>query len=129
MYSQVIEDADATLTTNRRVRAYSADLRAQSNALLFEFRRHRFFSVSGGSDAADDECVRSLLRKFCATHGTPTSYAGFSSGSVCQSCGSTIKAGAVEYDLVTSTAELRVDGACYAVFIAVRETAAGAAAL
>jgi hypothetical protein len=42
--------------------------------------------------------------------------------SVCQACGNTIKAGEIEYDLVTPAATLRLDGRWYAIFLYMQST-------
>src|SRR5215813_6343913 len=93
MQFDLIELADETLAANRRVRAHSDHLRAQTIALLFTYRLHRFPQVFGASDACEEDRVRRLLRDFCAVIEPPKSYAGLSRGSVCQACGNTIKSG------------------------------------
>jgi len=52
MYSEELVVGEETLAENRRVRAEAATLRARTKVLLLDYRRHRFFHVSGGSDAA-----------------------------------------------------------------------------
>ena len=84
MYSDQIELADDTLAANRRLRADSEHLHAQTTALLFTYRLHRFPHVLGASDAGGEDHVRRLLRDFCAGIQPPKSYAGLSRGSVCQ---------------------------------------------
>ena len=51
MYSQLIARADETLAVNGRLRVAMIDLRAETNALLFTYRHHRYFHLSGASDA------------------------------------------------------------------------------
>ena len=128
MYSEAIAVANQTLAANKRLRADAAELRADARALLIKFRR-RFLRVSGGSDADDGDQVRALLRDFCTADAPPKSYVGFSRGSACQACGGTINPGDIEYDLVTASATLRLDGRCYAVLIDVESTTPGAATL
>jgi len=129
MYLEAIAVANQTLAVNKRLRADAAELRADARALLVKFRRHRFLHVSGGSDADDGDQVRALLRDFCTGDAPPKSYVGFSRGSACQACGGTINPGDIEYDLVTASATLRLDGRCYAVLIDVESTTPGAATL
>jgi hypothetical protein len=128
VYSELIAKVDATLADNMRVRIEAAESRVWLRTLLIKYRSHRFFYVSGGSDANDGDRVRVLLRDFCAADGPPKSFVGYSKGSVCQACGVTIKAGDLEYDLVTSTGELRLDATCYAIFIDMQPTTTGATA-
>ena len=116
MYSALIELADETLAANRRVRAHSEHLRAQTTALLFTYRLHRFSPIFGASDAGDDGHARRLLRDFCAVVEPPKSYAGLSRGSVCQACGKTIDPGDLEYDIAATESEIRLDADCYRVF-------------
>ena len=117
MYSDVIELADEAFARNRRVRAHSEHLRAQTTALLFTYRLHRFPKMRGASDTGGEDCVRRLLRDFCAVIEPPKSFVGFSRGAACQACGNAIKAGEREYDVVAGTSELRLDEPCYKFFL------------
>lgn len=113
MYSTLIAEGDETLAASKRLRAHAAEARADANALRLRYRRHRFFYVSGGSDAIEESRIRELLRAFCARAEDMKTFVGFSRGSVCQACGNIIKPSAVEYDVVAGKAVLRLDLACY----------------
>ena len=78
MYTEAICEADETLAANKLVRAETAELRASTIALLIKYRHHRFFYVSGGSDAGNDDAVRRLLRDFLSGPERPKSFAGSS---------------------------------------------------
>ena len=90
------------LAANRRVRAQSERLRAETTALVFTYRLHRFPRLSGASDTSDADLVRRLLRDFCAVIEPPKSFVGFSRGSVCQACGNVIKPSEIEYNVAAS---------------------------
>lgn len=118
-HSIAIEQADRTLTTSRRLRADAAELRAHAKVLLRRFRRLRGLQLAGGSDAADaaHPDTHQVLRDFCAGVEQPKCFVGYRRGDVCQVCGSPIRAGQLEYDLVTSVSSLRVDERCYWTFM------------
>jgi len=126
--AEQIEVANQTFATNRSVRARAGALRTETSALLLTYRAYRFARIAGGSDVSDNDRVRRFLHDFCSGDGQSKSYAGYSRGSVCQACGSAIRPGDLEYDVVTTTAELRLDALCYAVFMEVQRTMPGAAA-
>ena len=109
MHQQLIE-------ASRRLRAEAVELRAQSYALHLRHRARRCPPLSGGSDAGDHDRVKRLLHDFCSDE-TPKTFAGLSRGSVCQACGSPMKPGELEYEIVTSASSLRLDTACHNLFI------------
>jgi hypothetical protein len=114
--SELIEVGNLTLAASRRICAQSDKLRDETNALSLTYRQHRFPQLVGGTDITDDYQVRRLLHDFCAGVGRPKSFVGLSRGSVCQACDNIIKPGALEYDVVVGTSELRVDADCYTIF-------------
>ena len=117
MYTTVIERADKTMARNERLRTQAAHLVGDARALMVKYRGHRFPRFSGASDLTQHDHVRVLLRAFVSRIGQPRSFVGYSRGSTCQTCGNTIKAGDVEYDVVVGATELRLDEICYRVFL------------
>ena len=115
--SDLMEVAEHTFSVNFQLRARSHKLRDDLNALLFTYRLHRFPHLAGASDTRTDDSVRQLLRDFLSRIEPSKSFVGFSRGGVCQACGDTIKYGAIEYDVVAGTSELRLDADCYKVFL------------
>ena len=116
MYSEVIMYADETFTDNRQVRGQSADLQAKTTALMVVYRAHRFPRLCGGSDHSVTDRVRHLLHDFCAGSAAEILRRP-KCGSACQACGHVIEVGAIEYDVVVGTAELRLDADCYSVLM------------
>ena len=117
VYSHVIEAAEYAFAASRRLCAQSDKLRDELNALLCTYRMHRFPHLAGASDTRTEDSVRQLLRDFLSRIEPPKSFVGFSRGGVCQACGDAIKHGAIEYDVVAGTSELRLDNDCYKVFL------------
>lgn len=120
MYSESITLAEETLTTNEKVRAHAVLLVADAKVLMVTYRRHRFTQLAGGTDTSDDR-VPAILRRFCSGADRPRSFVGYSRGGVCDACGNGIKTQEIEYDVVSSASSLRLDEACYKVFMQVLE--------
>jgi hypothetical protein len=73
--------------------------------------------MRGASDTETKDHAR-RLRDSCAVVEPPKLFVGDSRGSARQACGNVIKPGEREYDIVAGMLELRLDQACYKLFLA-----------
>jgi len=114
--STLLEDGDLALAATKILRETAAELRA--DAYRLRYRSRRFASIRGASDLdSEQHRIRELLRTFVSSGNTTRCYGGFSRGSICGACGQTIKRHDFEYDLALGAVELRIDQACYQLFL------------
>src|SRR5262249_44930375 len=112
----LLEHGERALAANKFLRETAAELRADAHSL--RYRSRRFMSIRGASDLESEEHrIRELLRTFVSPGNTTQCDGSFSRGSVCGACGKTIKRYDLEYDLIAGGGELRIDQACYALFV------------
>jgi len=97
-------------------REWADALQHEARELVLTFRTHRFRPILGASEADGREDVRRTLGAFAACRPIKT-YVGESRGSVCDACGSRILVGNLEWDVVATTMELRLDAACYLLLV------------
>src|SRR5438094_5233876 len=112
MYSQSIARADETLAVNGRLRAAMIALRAETNALLFTYRHHRYFHLSGASDAPKEPTatrsadLAATIRSKISSGALPLPaeapekcWVGASTRRACHGCGVAIAPEDLEYEL------------------------------
>ena len=128
MYSQLIVRADETLAVNRRLRAAMINLRAETNALLFTYRHHRYPHLSGASDAPKEPTasrsadLAATIRSKISSGALPLPaeapekcWVGASTRRACHGCGVAIPPEDLEYELdLADGGTLLFDARCLA---------------
>lgn len=122
MYSEVIEEADAALGANERLRARAENLCDQARALLVQYRGHRLLHACGGTDDLDatTAAVREKLRSGILPlppDSPAKSWAGKGTGLPCEGCDRIITPDQIEYELdLPDSRKLRLHADCVGVW-------------
>src|SRR5262249_563929 len=121
MYAGLIDLGDDALGNNQCVRAEAAELRAEARTLRlrsFVAACHRYPQTA---HVPNLERIRRVLCDVVSHTVAIMAYAGYSRGSACHVCGYAINADDIEFYIGAGAPELRLDAACYAALLDLRE--------
>ena len=121
MYAALIDVGDDALGNNQCVRAEAAELRAEARALRLRSFVTACQRYPQAADVPDVERIRRVLYDVVSHTVAIMTYAGYSRGSACHVCGYEINEDDVEFYIGAHTPELRLDAACYAGLLDLRE--------